>query len=197
MHRAHRCTHAQYARVVHAAFPGLSNTIDMNELDNTKIAASPSAAFRIAPRVVRGFIGGVAAIAVVGLLTKLTGLPLLIAPFGASSVLLFAAPESGFAQPRNLVLGHLISAAIGLAVFWLAGNGVWAMAIATGLAIAAMQLTHSVHPPAGADPLVIMLSGTASASFLLFPVLAGVVCLLVVAQAMNLAVRAMQYGEDD
>ncbi|MDR3096226.1 MAG: HPP family protein [Paraburkholderia sp.] len=169
----------------------------MNELENTNIGVRPNSSVRIAPRILRGFVGGVAAIAVVGLLAKLTGLPLLIAPFGASSVLLFAAPESAFAQPRNLVLGHLIAAAIGLAVFWLAGNGVWPMALATGLAIAAMQLTRSVHPPAGANPLVIMLSGTASANFLLFPVLAGVVCLLVVAQALNLAVRAMQREADD
>jgi CBS-domain-containing membrane protein len=168
----------------------------MNELENTKIVAPDLAYGRIAKQVTKGLVGGVAAIALIGLLTRLTGMPLLIAPFGASSVLLFAAPESAFAQPRNLVLGHLLSSAIGLAVFWVAGNGVWSMALATGLAIATMQLTRSLHPPAGADPLVIMLGGGASASFLLFPVLAGVGCLFVVAQAVNLAFKAIP-GERD
>jgi CBS-domain-containing membrane protein len=188
-------------RPAHAAVFALSCEFDMSEFENTK-AVAPSLAPSLAPariklQIARGFAGGVAAIAVVGLLARLTGLPLLIAPFGASSVLLFAAPASAFAQPRNLVLGHLICAAIGLVMFWLAGNGVWSMALATGLAIAAMQLTRAVHPPAGANPLVIMLSGTASASFLLFPVLAGVVCLLAVAQTLNLAFRAMRLETRD
>jgi CBS-domain-containing membrane protein len=169
----------------------------MSDFENTKVVAPSLAPARIKLRIARGFAGGVAAIAVVGLLTKLTGLPLLIAPFGASSVLLFGAPESAFAQPRNLVLGHLISATIGLVMFWLSGNGVWSMALATGLAIAAMQITRAVHPPAGANPLVIMLSGGASANFLLFPVLAGVVCLLAVAQALNLALRVMRLDTSD
>jgi CBS-domain-containing membrane protein len=161
----------------------------MNELDKTDIPTLRSALPSLSPRVLRGFLGGTAAIALVGMLAKLTGLPLVIAPFGASSVLLFAAPDSAFAQPRSLVLGHLIASAIGLAVFWLAGSGIWPMALATGLAIAAMQLTRTVHPPAGADPLVIMLAGTGSASFLLFPVLAGVLCLLAVAQAVHWTAR--------
>ncbi|QBR02249.1 HPP family protein [Paraburkholderia pallida] len=168
----------------------------MNELDKTRLAATRTPLPSLAPRVVRGFLGGTAAIAVVGLLAQLTGLPFVIAPFGASSVLLFGAPESTFAQPRNLVLGHLIASAVGLAVFRLAGNDVWAMALATGLAIAAMQITRTVHPPAGADPLVIMLSGNGSASFLVFPVLAGVVCLLAIAQVVEWVARMAARATD-
>ncbi|MGF6773652.1 CBS-domain-containing membrane protein [Paraburkholderia sp. GAS199] len=136
-----------------------------------------------------GFIGGTLAIGVLGALAKLTGLPLLIAPFGASSVLLFAAPDSAFAQPRNLVFGHLIAAAIGLAVFWIAGAGVWQAAVAVGAAIAAMQLTRTVHPPAGADPLVIMLAGGVAPSFLVLPILAGVLLLQIMALLFNGAIR--------
>jgi CBS-domain-containing membrane protein len=164
----------------------------MNELDKTDNPTLRAAFPSLSPRVLRGFLGGTAAIAVIGMLAKLTGLPLIIAPFGASSVLLFAAPESTFAQPRNLVLGHLIASATGLAVFWLAGSGIWPMALATGLAIAAMQVTRTVHPPAGADPLVIMLSGAGSASFLLVPVLAGVLCLFAVAQAVHWTARLVE-----
>ena len=132
-----------------------------------------------------GFSGGFCAIGLLGLLGQLSGAPLLIAPFGASSVLLFAAPESQFAQPRNLVLGHLIATLVGLGVFMLAGSGLWQMAFAVGLAIALMQITRSVHPPAGADPLVIMLGGTAKPLFLIFPVLIGVLLLLLVAVLFN------------
>ena len=136
-----------------------------------------------------GFFGGVLAISLTGLLGRLVDTPLLIAPFGASSVLLFAAPDSTFAQPRNLVWGHLIASTVGLAVFWLAGVGLWQMALAVGAAIALMQLTRTVHPPAGADPLVIMLGGGASGTFLLFPVLAGVLSLLLIALVFNSVVR--------
>ncbi|WP_168788579.1 HPP family protein [Paraburkholderia aromaticivorans] len=138
---------------------------------------------------VLGFLGGTLAIGVLGAIGKLTGLPLLIAPFGASSVLLFAAPDSAFARPRNLMLGHLIASAIGLAVFWGAGAGIWQAAVAVGAAIAAMQLTRTVHPPAGADPLVIMLAGGMSPRFLLLPILAGVLLLHLIAILFNNSVR--------
>ncbi|MFM0372348.1 HPP family protein [Paraburkholderia aspalathi] len=143
----------------------------------------------VAMPAVLGFLGGTIAIAVLGTLGKLTGLPLLIAPFGASSVLLFAAPDSAFAQPRNLVFGHLIASTVGLAVFWIAGAGIWQAALAVGAAIAAMQLTRTVHPPAGADPLVIMLAGGMSPRFLILPILAGVLVLQVIALLFNNIVR--------
>lgn len=66
-----------------------------------------------------------------------------------------------------------------------AGAGVWQMALAVGFAIAAMQLTRTVHPPAGADPLVILLAGGASAEFLVEPVLLGVLVLLAIALVFN------------
>ena len=140
-----------------------------------------------------GFMGGTLAIGLLGMLAKTTGLPLLIAPFGASSVLLFAAPDSAFAQPKNLVFGHLIASAVGLAVFWFCGAGVWQSAIAVGLAIAAMQLSRTVHPPAGADPLVIMFLGGASAQFLVVPVLIGVLSLLLIALVFNNVVRGERW----
>lgn len=150
--------------------------------------------FRIAAMpAVYGFLGGALAIGVIGMIGKATGMSLLIAPFGASSVLLFGAPDSAFAQPKNLVLGHLIASAVGLAVLGVGGVGIWQMAVAVGLAIAAMQLTRTVHPPAGADPLVIMLAGGASIQFLLVPVLAGALSLLVIALVFNNVVRGARW----
>jgi CBS-domain-containing membrane protein len=154
--------------------------------------AKPAWRVSIQP-VLCGFIGGTLAIGVLATLAKSSGLPLLIAPFGASCVLLFGAPDSPFAQPRNLVFGHLIASAIGLTVFALGDAGIWQMALAVGLAIAGMQLTRTVHPPAGADPLVIMLAGGASAQFLIVPVLAGVLCLLAIAWVFNNIARGKRW----
>jgi CBS-domain-containing membrane protein len=133
----------------------------------------------------RGLVGGFAAIALLALAGKGIHQTVLIAPFGASCVLLFAAPESPFAQPRNLVCGHLLTASVGLAMLWLFGNGIWSIGLAVGLVIALMELTRTVHPPAGANPVVIMLAGKVKLAFLLAPVLLGVLILLALAWLVN------------
>ena len=69
------------------------------------------------------------------------------------------------------------------------------MALSVGLAIALMQLTRCVHPPAGADPLVIMLGGNASIGFFFVPVLSGVCVLLVIALLFNNVVRGRRWPE--
>jgi CBS-domain-containing membrane protein len=97
---------------------------------------------------------------------------LLIAPFGASCVLVFALPQSPLAQPRNVIGGHLISAAVGLIAFTLLGAHPWSFAIGVGLAITAMQITGTLHPPAGADPIVVILA-KAGWLFLASPILIG------------------------
>ena len=94
----------------------------MNEQIARAAPALPLASYK---QAAFGFLGGFLAIGVISLLGHLTSSPLVIAPFGASSVLLFGAPDSACAQPRNLVFGHLLSTAVGLAVYWLEGPGVW------------------------------------------------------------------------
>lgn len=101
----------------------------------------------------------------------------LMAPFGATMVILFGLPESPLAQPRNIVVGHLLTTAIGLAVAALAGVTPLSMGLAVGLAVSLMLLTNSTHPPAGANPLVVMLGGE-HWDFLLTPVAAGVVLIV-------------------
>jgi CBS-domain-containing membrane protein len=118
---------------------------------------------------------------------KAAALPLVIAPFGASSVLLFALPGSPLAQPRNVIGGHLLSAAIGLVVLALVGSGPLALGLGVGLAIAAMQITGTTHPPAGANPIVVLLTG-ATWKFLFLPVMAGAVMLVVAARLYRAAV---------
>lgn len=96
----------------------------------------------------------------------------LMAPFGATMVLLFALPASPLAQPRNIVGGHLLTALVGLALLHGVGVTAWSLGLGVGLAIALMMITRTTHPPAGANPLLIMLSGE-SWSFALNPVLTG------------------------
>ncbi|MEI9992675.1 MAG: HPP family protein [Rhizomicrobium sp.] len=102
---------------------------------------------------------------------------LLIAPFGASCVLVFALPHSPLAQPRNVIGGHLVSATVGLSAYALLGATPWSFALAVGLSIALMELTGTLHPPAGADPIVAILA-KAGWTFLLSPVLAGAVLIV-------------------
>lgn len=96
----------------------------------------------------------------------------LMAPFGATMVLLFALPASPLAQPRNIVCGHLLTALVGLALLHGVGVTPWSLGFGVGLAVALMMVTGTVHPPAGANPLLVMLTGQAW-SFALFPVLVG------------------------
>lgn len=108
--------------------------------------------------------------------------PMLMAPFGASCVILFAIPEVPLAQPRNVVGGHFITALTGLvAVHCLPVNPV-TIALAVGIGVSLMVVTKTTHPPAGANPLVILLSHTILPwSFLLFPVVLGALALVILA----------------
>ncbi len=104
------------------------------------------------------WIGAGAAIAAMALVSESTHLIWVLGSFCASAVLIFAAPQAAFSQPRNMVLGYLLSALIGLASVVYLGDQWWAMGIAVSTAIAVMMLTRTVHPPAGASPVVIFLA---------------------------------------
>lgn len=102
--------------------------------------------------------------------------PLLLAPFGASCVLLFLLPDSPMAQTRNVLASYAMATLIGFAVLWVFPDDWWAAALAVGATIFMMTLTHTVHPPAGAHPLVILLG--APAWKVLLPTLAAGLFLL-------------------
>lgn len=90
--------------------------------------------------------------------------PLIVAPIGASAVLLFAVPASPLAQPWPIVGGNTISALVGITVAHFVGNPMIAVGLAVGLAILAMSLTRSLHPPGGAAALTAVIGGPAVAS---------------------------------
>lgn len=129
-------------------------------------------------------IGSMLGIGIVTFLSSEFGMPILIASFGATAVLIYGAPKSPFAKPRNVFFGHLISAIIGVSCFAVMGCEWYSMTVAVTAAIAAMTVTGTVHPPGGATALVCVES-MASPTFVLFPVMIGVSLLLVVALIMN------------
>ncbi|WP_456295749.1 HPP family protein [Vibrio sp. AK197] len=130
-------------------------------------------------------LGAATAIAVLALSqVELTDIALLMAPFGATTVLVFGVPDSPLAQPKNVIVGHMLTALIGVIFSQYVGTTPWSLAAATGLAVSAMLLTKTTHPPAGANPLLIMLTGQ-SWGFLLTPVLFGAVVIVLIGQTMR------------
>ena len=96
----------------------------------------------------------------------------LIPPFGASMVLVMAVHESPLAHPKNILFGHIISAFSGVFVFSVLGSSFISLGLAVGLAIFLMMATKTVHPPAGANPIIAIL-GAKGIGFILMPVAVG------------------------
>ena len=92
------------------------------------------------------------------------------------------------AQPRALVGGHIVATIVGLMVVKIAGPEPWAAALAVGLAIAAMHFTRTFHPPAGIDPLLVVVNNMPW-TFLLVPVSVGAVLLALFAFIWHLLMR--------
>ncbi len=108
----------------------------------------------------------------------------LIPPFGASMVLVMAVHESPLAKPTNILLGHVLSALSGVIVLYLIGDHFLALGLAVGLAVFIMIITNTIHPPAGANPIIVILTGQ-GISFVLFPVAVGAFMLVSFAYLYN------------
>lgn len=97
-------------------------------------------------------------------------LPMLIAPIGASAVILFVIPNSPLAQPWSIIGGNTISALVGVAVASFVDDPLVGVTLAVCLAIAAMSVTRCLHPPGGAVAMTAILGGpSVAASGFLFP----------------------------
>jgi CBS-domain-containing membrane protein len=138
------------------------------------------------------WLGGFLAIAAVALLTDHLTVALLLGSFGASCVLVFGFPDLPFAQPRNVIVGHLLSSLVGLAFLHAFGPHWWSVAAAAGTAIALMMFTRTVHPPAGSNPVIVYLTQPGW-DFLLFPTLIGSLVIIAVALAYNNVTREAKY----
>jgi CBS-domain-containing membrane protein len=145
--------------------------------------------------VLAGAAGGTAAIAAMEIFSTRTEYPLVAIPFATSIVLVMGSPKAEPAQPRALIGGHLLSTAVGLLAAKLFGPGVWVAALAVGLAMIAMHLTETFHPPAGIDPLVVVVNDMPW-SFLVVPVAAGALLLALFAFAWhNIVARGPNKGD--
>ena len=133
----------------------------------------------------RGAVGATIGIALAGAVTMLlvgqgAALPFLVAPLGASAVLMFCVPASPLAQPWPVIGGDLLSAMVGLAAGHLFGDPWLAASLGVGGAIAAMSLARCLHPPGGACALLCALGASGKvpwdATYML-PIIANVLLL--------------------
>jgi len=109
----------------------------------------------------------------------------LIAPMGASAVLVFAVPASPLAQPWSVVVGNTLSTLVGIAsVRWIP-DPAWAAAVAVGAAIGLMFASRSLHPPGGAAALLAVLTHTDHFSAALFPTFTNSLLLVLAGVAYN------------
>lgn len=104
------------------------------------------------------------------------GYSFLMAPLGATAVLVFAVPESELASTRNVILGHLITAFVGVGMLKLLGNTDLAFGCGVGLGVFLMASCRLIHPPAGANPIFIIASESGW-DVVLTPVLTGAIIL--------------------
>jgi CBS-domain-containing membrane protein len=156
------------------------------------------------PEVLWSWFGAVIGIGICGYLSSKyfepRDLTLIIGSFGASAVLVYGAIKSPLAQPRNLIGGHIIGGLIGVACYKLFGATPWvAGAFAASFAIAAMLVTKTLHPPAGATALIAVIGGKKvhDLGFLyaFIPAGLGALILLIIALLVNNMSKNRKYPE--
>jgi CBS-domain-containing membrane protein len=125
-------------------------------------------------------IGGAIAIALALLLVAGRDSPFLLFSLGGSTVFLFVLTETEAAQPRALLGGHIGGALVGILCYQIFGDALWVSVAAVVLTMMFMVVTRTIHPPAGANPLI-MVDHHAGFLSVLNPVLAGVLTLFIIA----------------
>lgn len=154
--------------------------------------------FRPAPMAIRrgeqlrgaaGALVGLLATALIVRLTQGASVPILIAPLGASAVLLFAVPASPLAQPWSIVGGNFVAAVIGVTLARYVPNPAIAAPLAVALAILVTLNLRCLHPPSGAVALTTVLGGPAVTAagyhFVLTPVMLDSALLMFLAVVYN------------
>ena len=137
----------------------------------------------------QSFIAGFFSIITIGILTVLTyktefGI-FLVASFGSSMVLLYGYPESPFAQPKNVFFGHLVTAIVGMIFLYLIPLPLFIIIpLAVGFGVGLMILLNVTHPPAGGNPIIVIM-GSVSVDYLLNPIISGSIIILIFAVIIN------------
>ena len=147
--------------------------------------------------ILKSILAGLFSTVTIGALTYLTyktpfGL-FLIASFGSSMVLLYGFPESPFAQPKNIFFGHLLTAFIGIVVLKFIPLPIFiTIPLATGLGVCFMILLNVTHPPAGGNPIIVII-GSVSFEYLISPIILGSIIVLVFGVVINRFVLKKKY----
>ena len=134
-------------------------------------------------------LAGIFSIITIGILTILTyktsyGI-FLIASFGSTMVLLYGYPDSPFAQPKNIILGHFLTAFIGVVFLNFIPLPIFInIPLAVGFGVMFMILFKVTHPPAGGNPIIVII-GSVSFDYLLTPVLIGSIIVVMFGVIIN------------
>tara|TARA_Y100001935_G_C17149726_1_gene429822 strand:- start:8 stop:472 length:465 start_codon:yes stop_codon:yes gene_type:complete len=147
--------------------------------------------------IIKSSLAGLFSVITIGALTFLTyettfGM-FLIASFGSTMVLLYGFPESPFAQPKNIFFGHLVTAFIGILVLNFIQLPLFIIIpIAVGLGVGFMILLNVTHPPAGGNPIIVII-GSVSYDYLLNPIILGSIIVLAFGLIINRFILKKKY----
>jgi len=145
----------------------------------------------------KSIISTIFSIITIGVLTLLTykteyGI-FLIASFGSSMVLLYGYPESPFAQPKNIFFGHLLTSIVGIVFLNLIPLPIYiTIPFAVGIGVGLMILLNVTHPPAGGNPIIIIM-GSVSLEYLITPIILGSLIILAFGIILNRLILKKKY----
>ena len=148
-------------------------------------------------RILKSFYAGIFSfitILILTLLTYKTSLGIfLIASFGSSMVLLYGYPESPFAQPKNIFFGHLVTALVGIILSNFLTIPIYILLpVAVGLGVGLMIFLDVTHPPAGGNPIIVIIGGV-SFDYLISPVILGSIIILIFGVILNRFILRKNY----
>ena len=135
-------------------------------------------------------------IGILTLITYKTELGLFLASsFGSSIVLLYGFPESPFAQPKNIFFGHLLTALVGVIFVNFIQLPIFLIIpVAVGFGIFLMIILDVVHPPAGGNPIMVII-GSASFDYLFSPIITGTIIILLFGVILNKYILKKNYPQ--
>ena len=145
----------------------------------------------------KSIVSTIFSIITIGVLTLLTykteyGI-FLIASFGSSMVLLYGYPESPFAQPKNIFFGHLLTSIVGIIFLNLIPLPIYiTIPFAVGIGVGLMILLNVTHPPAGGNPIIVIM-GSVSLEYLITPVILGSLIILAFGIILNRLILKKKY----
>ena len=147
--------------------------------------------------IIKSSLAALCSFITIGVLTVLTyktelGI-FLIASFGSSMVVLYGYPESPFAQPKNIFFGHLLTSLVGMiCLYTFPLPSFILIPLAVGLGVGFMILFNVTHPPAGGNPVIIIL-GSVSFDYLFSPIITGTIIILLFGVIINKYILKKNY----